>query len=209
MTKNLTDLTNIQMDILKELGNIGAGNAVTSLSKLLNRRIEMNVPRVKVLEFKQVSEIFGGAETLIAGILLNVVGDINGSIMFALKIDAAKILVGILMGKHKSEYQNIDIYEELNLSALKELGNILTSSYLLALSNLTNLKIHPSVPDLAIDMAGAIISVPAIEFGKHADTVLYIETEFLEGSTRVAGDFILVPELQSYDILLKALGVEV
>jgi chemotaxis protein CheC len=71
---------------------------------------------------------------------------------------------------------------------------------------LTNLRIMPSVPELAIDMAGAIISVPAIEFGKVGDSVLYIETEFSDGNNKVVGDFYLVPDYDTYDVLLKALG---
>ena len=97
-------------------------------------------------------------------------------------------------------------YYEITLSALKEIGNILTSSYLSALSALTGLTIKPDVPALAIDMAGAILSVPAIEFGKTTDTVLYIETEFIEGKDRVIGDFFLVPDTESYIRLLDTLG---
>jgi chemotaxis protein CheC len=95
----------------------------------------------------------------------------------------------------------------MELSALNEIGNIIAGAYLSSLSTLTNMLITSSVPYMAIDMAGAILSVPAIEFGKVGDTVLYIETEFSEGSTKVVGDFFLVPDVDSYETLLKALGV--
>ena len=204
MSISINDLNSMHIDVLKEIGNIGAGNAATALAKMLNKRIDMEVPKVKILEFKDVNEILGGAEILVVGILLRITGDLSGYIMFILEYNAAHLLVNILMGKPSSD---LNEFSELEASALKEIGNILAGSYISALSSLTNLKISPSVPDMAVDMAGAILSVPAIEFGKLGDTVLYIETEFSEGSAKVIGDFFLIPDVESYDVLLKALGV--
>ncbi|MCX7842616.1 MAG: chemotaxis protein CheC [Clostridia bacterium] len=204
MSIGINDLDNLQLDVLREIGNIGAGNAATALAKMLNKKVDMDVPKVKILEFKDVSEILGGADILVIGILLRVSGDLAANIMFILECKAARVLVNLLMGKpveHEGEFN------EIELSALKEIGNILSGSYLSALSALTNMRLIPSIPDIAIDMAGAILSVPAIEFGKVGDSVLYIETEFSEGSTKVVGDFFLIPDVESYEILLKALGV--
>jgi len=209
MVKGIDELDNMQLDVLREIGNIGAGNAATALAKMLNKKVDMDVPRVKVLEFMEVSETLGGAELPVVGILLKVSGDLTGNIMFILQQKAAALLVNMIMGRPTDvvEADSERPFTEIEISALKEIGNILTGSYLSALSALTNLKIIPSVPDLAIDMAGAILSVPAIEFGKVGDTVLYIETEFTDGDDKVVGDFLLVPDLRTYDILLKALGV--
>lgn len=204
MVHGIDDLNNLQLDVLREIGNIGAGNAATALAKMLDKKVDMGVPKVKILEFKDVSEILGGAEIPVVGILLKVSGNLTGNIMFILQQQAAGVLVKLLMGGMGGEEEG---FSEIELSALKEIGNILAGSYLNALSALTNLTIVPSIPLLAIDMAGAILSVPAIEFGKVGDSVLYIETEFSEGSTRVVGDFFLVPDIDSYDTLLKALGV--
>lgn len=205
MVTDINNLNNMHLDVLREIGNIGAGNAATALAKLLNRKIDMDVPRAKILEFNEVNETLGGAELPVVGILLKVSGDLTGNIMFILQQQAAALLVNMLMGRPLDTVQNE--FSELEISALKEIGNILAGSYLSSLSALTNLKIISSVPDLAIDMAGAILSVPAIEFGKVGDTVLYIETEFSEGCARVVGDFFLVPDYDTYDVLLKALGV--
>ena len=204
MVTGIDDLDNIQLDVLREIGNIGAGNAATALAKMLNRKVDMEVPRVKILEFKEVSETLGSAEIPVVGILLKMTGDLTGYIMFILQQNDASMLVSLLMGRPMKE---IEKFDEIDNSALKEIGNILAGSYLSALSSLTNLKIMPSVPGMAIDMAGAILSVPAIEFGKVGDTVLYIETEFSEGNDRVVGDFFLIPDVETYDILLRALGV--
>jgi len=204
MSISFGELNNMQLDVLKEIGNIGAGNAVTSLAKMIDKRVDMAVPKARILGFDKVSQILGGEEILVVGILLSVSGDITGSIMFILDVNAARQLVNILFANKDSTSLEFD---ELELSALKEIGNILTASYLSALAGLTNLRIMPSVPELAIDMAGAILSVPAIEFGKVGDSVLYIETEFSEGITKVFGDFLLIPDVDSYEVLLKALGV--
>ncbi|MCX7772494.1 MAG: chemotaxis protein CheC [Clostridia bacterium] len=207
MTNNLevNSLNSFQLDVLREIGNIGAGNAATALAKMLDKKIDMKVPQIRVMKFSEVSEVLGGAETQVVGILLGVQGDINGIMMFILDYQSSRLLVNILMGRPVNTELE---YDEMTCSALKEVGNILAGSYLSALSNLTNLKIMPDVPDLAIDMAGAILSVPAIEFSKNSDTVLYVENEFTDGLDSVIGDLFLVPDDVSYSRLLRALGVE-
>ncbi|HBR03179.1 MAG TPA: CheY-P-specific phosphatase CheC [Ruminiclostridium sp.] len=197
-------LSCFQLDVLREIGNIGAGNAATALAKLLDKKIDMKVPKINVMKFSEVSDVLGGAETLVVGILLIVQGDISGSLMFILDEQSARILVNILMNKsHNAKLE----YDEMTLSVLKEIGNILAGSYLSALSNLTNLRIMPGVPDLAVDMSGAILSVPAIEFAKDSDSVLYIENEFTDGQESVLGELFLIPDKASFKRLLHALGV--
>ncbi|AUS96350.1 CheY-P-specific phosphatase CheC [Clostridium thermosuccinogenes] len=207
MAISIDDLNCLHIDVLREIGNIGSGNAATALAKMLDKKVDMDVPKVKILEFRDVTEILGGAEILVVGILLKVTGDLTGNMMFILEEKSAHLLVDILMGRSEHSIDKAGGFDEIEASALREIGNILASSYLSALTSLTGLKIIPSVPEMAIDMAGAILSVPAIQFGSVGDTVLYIETEFFEGSKKVVGDFFLVPDVESYDILLKALGV--
>ena len=200
-----------EIDVLKEIGNIGASSAAMALAKMLNRRIHLSLPEVRILEFKQVSEILGGEEMIVVGILMPMHGDMQGHVMFLMKLDAAHGLADILL----QEMLNVvsdksrppEEFNDMEISALREIGNIMISSYLSAISELTRLKIKPLVPEIAIDMAGAILSVPAIEFGKMGDHVLFIETDFSQGSTTVEGDFFLIPDVHSYNVLLKALGV--
>jgi len=205
MTKAIGDLKDNELDILKEIGNIGAGNAITALAKLLSKRVDMSVPRIKILDFKDIPEILGDPEMQVAGILLGMNGDLTGSILFILRLEAAHALVNILMGRQDIS-QGIE-FNEIEISALKETGNILAGSYLSALSTMLNLNITPSTPELCIDMAGAILSVPAIAFGSWGDSVLYIENKFSDGNQDVGGEFFLIPDLQSYEELLRALGV--
>ena len=204
MVTGIDDLSNMHLDVLKEIGNIGAGNAITALSKLLNRKVDMEVPKVKILEFHEVSETLGGAEIPVVGIMLKVTGDLTGNITFILRQKDAATRVHMLMGKPPETDLE---FSELEISALKEIGNILTGSYLSALSGLTNLKMMPSIPDLAIDMAGAILSVPAIEFGKIGDKALLIESEFGDEIKAVNGYFILIPTIESYSAILSSLGL--
>lgn len=205
MAIEINDLKDKELDILREIANIGAGNAVTALSKLLNKRVDMSVPRVKILDFKDIPEILGDPEMQVAGILLGMNGDLTGSILFILRVEAAHALVNILMGKQDIN-EGVQ-FDEIAVSALKETGNILAGSYLSALSTMLNLNITPSTPELCIDMAGAILSVPAIAFGSWGESVLYIENKFSDGNKNVGGEFFLIPDVQSYEILLKALGV--
>lgn len=202
MNDNLDNMDSLVLDVLKEVGNIGAGNATTALAKMLNKKIDMNVPKVNVLDFNDVADLIGGAETLVCSIFFKIEGDLNGSIMFLLEIESSKTLINLLM----SGYQANEI-DEFAKSALNEIGNILSGAYVSSLSGLTGLNMKISVPSLAIDMAGAILSVPAIQFGQVSDKILIIETEFLEGNDNVRGYFFLVPDYGSYDVLLKSLGV--
>lgn len=199
---NLDEMSNEYFDVLKELGNIGAGNATTALAQLMQTKVDMSVPRVQLLEFKELGEAMGGEELVMAGIYLAIEGDINGSIMFLLEKKAAKHLVGKLMGMESEG----DDFSEMEFSALKEVGNIITGAYLNSLSSITNLMIQPSVPELTVDMAGAIISVPAIEFAALGDRMLMIQTQFFDEMV-LDGFFILIPDLDSYGKMLAALGV--
>lgn len=200
----LDGMSNEYFDVLKELGNIGAGNATTALAQMMQCKVDMSVPRVQLLEFKELGEAMVGEETVMAGIYLAIEGDINGSIMFLLEKKAAKHLVEKLIGMGSEG----DDFTEMEFSALKEVGNIITGAYLNSLSSITNLSIYPSVPDLTVDMAGAILSVPAIEFAALGDRMLMIQTQFFDEMV-LDGYFILIPDLESYGRMLGALGISV
>ena len=198
----LDKMSNEYFDVLKEIGNIGAGNATTALAQLMQCKVDMSVPQVKLLEFKEMGEMMGGEEVIMAGIYLGIEGDITGSIMFLLEKQTARHLVDKLMGMEIAGEE----FSEMEFSALKEVGNIITGAYLNSLSALTNLVIYPSVPSLTVDMAGAILSVPAIQFGELGDKMLLIQTQFFDERV-LDGYFILVPDLHSYSKILSALGI--
>lgn len=200
---NLDKMDAMHFDVLKEIGNIGAGNATTALSQMLNTKIDMNVPKVELVGFDKLTSVICGEEDIVVGIYLTLEGDISGSMMFMVEEASAHCLVNQLMGR---DIKMMDPFSEMDLSALQEIGNIIAGAYLSSLSSLTNLTIASSVPYLSIDMAGAILSVPAIEFGKIGDKALLIETQFGD-KVMINGYFILIPELQSYDVILGSLGL--
>lgn len=202
---NLDQIDNMQYDVLREIGNIGAGNATTALSQMINAKIDMKVPKVDLLEFKELSDIVGGAENLVVGILFTLEGELEGMMMFVLDMKASRNLVNLLMGSNDEKITTD--FTDMELSALNEIGNIIAGAYLSSLSSLTNILITSSVPYMAIDMAGAILSVPAIEFGKIGDKALLIETEFGDDINFVNGYFILIPSLDSYGKILSSLGL--
>ena len=198
----LEEMSDEYFDVLKELGNIGAGNATTALSQMMQCKVDMSVPQVKLMEFKELGQLMGGEEIIMAGIYLAIEGDVAASIMFLLEKQAARHLVNKLMGTSVEGEE----FSDMEFSALKEVGNIITAAYLNSLASLTNLKLQPSVPDLTVDMAGAILSVPAIEFGTLGDKMLLIQTQFFDDMV-LDGYFILVPNLDSYGKILSALGL--
>ncbi len=200
---NLDEMDSMHYDVLRELGNIGAGNATTALSQLLNMKLDMKVPSVDLVGFNKLAGYVCGEEELVVAIYLMLEGDIQGSMMFLLEEKAAHCLVNQLMGRAIDSGEE---FNEMDMSALQEIGNIITGAYLSSLSSLTNLTIVASVPYMSIDMAAAILSVPAIEFGKVGDKALLIETEFGD-EVMINGYFILIPELSSYDKILGSLGL--
>ena len=205
---DLDQLNDMQFDVLREIGNIGAGNATTALSTMLNIKVDMSVPNVALLPFNEIASVVGSEEDTVVGILIQLDGEVNGMMMFIFDMKSAHHLVNSLMVRdiHENEDNNIDSFSEMDMSALNEIGNIVSGSYLNALAGLTGLKMVCSVPSLTVDMVGALLSVPAAEFGKYGDKMLMIQSQFGEEEF-VTGYFLLIPELESYDKILNSLGM--
>ena len=202
---SLEEVNELYMDVLKEIGNIGSGNATTAIANMLNLKLNMNVPKVELLKVEQLGSAISDEEETIVVIFLGLEQDIEGSMMFLLKLDSAHYLVNRLMGKEPDDRTE---FSEMDLSALKEIGNIIAGSYLSALSTMTNMVIAPTIPYISVDMAAAILSVPAIMFGQYGDNALLIETESGD-DVMIEGYFILLPELDSYDKILQSLGIQI
>lgn len=204
MSDDILELTPTQMDALREIGNVGAGNSATALSQIINHRIDMNVPKVSIVPLGDVPDLVGGPDVVVVGVFLRVYGSAPGNILFLLPAESAFFLVDMLMGKKHGETKDLSFMDE---SALMEIGNILAGAYLNALFNLTKLSLLPSIPALAVDMAGAILSVVLIQLGQMGDHALVIETEFTTDQEGIKGHFFLVPDPGSLDTILSAVGV--
>ena len=197
-------MDDMQLDVLREIGNIGAGNATTALAKLVNAKIDMKVPRVASEHVQNRSSTIGNEEDLMVAVLVTLSGDIKGMMMFMMDKKSTVFLIEQMLAGSGMEVG--DEFGDMEMSVIGELGNIISGSYLTALSSLLNMSIDMSIPYTAVDMAAAIISVPAIEFGKVGDEVLLIQTDFGDDFD-VNGYFILIPELESYGKILSALGM--
>jgi len=207
MNDEIRNLGEFGLIVLREVGNIGAGHAATALSQLLHSEIQMNVPRVAVVSFDEISDVVGGSEQLEIGFLLRVEGEIPSSIFYLLETESAKRLVSGLVGDFSS--REAEEFSEMEVSALQEIGNILAGSYLSSLADFTKKELSPTPPAIAVDMAGAILSIGLIQLGPAADYALVVDTEFLQGEREIKGHFFLLPDPGSVQILFASLGVEV
>lgn len=206
----LDKFTNVHLDVLKEIGNIGAGHAATALSTLLDKKIDMRVPKVRIVSFDEMMDMAGGPENTVASVFLRIEGDAPGSMFFVLSIEQAHMFIRQMLGDVQFSFEKPP-YNELAISALQELGNILSGSYLSSLSDFTNLDLYPSVPALSIDMVGAIISFGLIELSQVSDYAIVIDTALdddnLSASESITGHFFLLPDPDSFEIIFRALGV--
>jgi chemotaxis protein CheC len=200
---NMDQLNDMYVDVLREIGNIGTGNATTAIANMLNVKMDMSVPKVELMPVEKLGTAIGAEDEVVVGIMLGVEADIDGSMMFILDMKSAHRMVNMLMMRDPEDEKEFD---EMDLSALKEIGNIIAGSYLSAISGLTNLTISPTVPSVAIDMAAAILSVPAIQFGLISDSALMIKTE-IGGDGFIDGYFILMPDEESFKKILTSLGI--
>lgn len=205
MSDEILKLSMLQLDALREIGNVGAGNSATALSQIINRKIDMTVPKIAIMPLGDVPDVVGGPDAMVAGVYLRVFGPAPSSILFLLPRDSAFYLVDMLMGREQGHTTSLNSMDE---SALMEIGNILSGAYLNALSHFTSLTLLPSIPALAMDMAGAILSVILIQLGQMGDHALVIETEFTTENDGVKGHFFLIPDPGSLSIILAAIGVK-
>jgi chemotaxis protein CheC len=197
------NFTDIQKDALREIGNICAGNAATALSQLLDRKIKIVVPRILFLPIEEVPQAVGGNDKLVVGLMLRVLGDLPSNIVFIFSQRDALVLASLLTGKHISE---VSVITDLERSALKEVGVILANAYLGALGSFVGLGLVPTVPELIMDMAGAIVDYILIELSCKSEYALLVESEFQEPAASVTGHFFLIPDPAGLDLIVKAIG---
>ncbi|AZV42296.1 chemotaxis protein CheC [Peribacillus asahii] len=203
-------INSLHLDVLKEIGNIGAAHAATALSRILNQKIEMSVPNVRIVSFNQMMELAGGPENVVASVFLRLEGDVTGSMFFILSLPAATYFIQRMIANDSFVFESESPHSEMSLSCLQELGNILSGSYLSSLSDFTNLHLYPSVPSLTIDMVGATISFGLLELSQVSDYAIVIDTVLeKEGdeSGAMNGHFFLLPNPDSFEVIFNSLGV--
>lgn len=205
------NLSNMQIDVLREIGNIGAGNAATSMSQLIDKNVSMEVPSVKIVTINEMMEMLGGPEKLIVAIFFRIKGEVPGSVYFILTIKEAEFLIQRMMLQEDVKLFIDDKPNELAMSALEEVANIMTGSYLSALSDFTSIKMTTTVPHVSIDMAAAAIVTGLLELARVTDYAIIIDTKINSLSNEnnnVRGHFLLVPDPESINELFASLGIE-
>ena len=198
------NLNDIQMDALREIGNIGSGNAASAISSMLDRPVNITVPKISILDYNEVVENLGGPEQLLVALMLYMNADVSGMMMFLLHKDFAHMTLNALMGSDLSDFSQAG---DMEISAIKEVGNIMASSYVNAIAEMTGLRIDISVPDICIDMAGAILSVPAIHYANISDKIIFIEDEFSSAQENAASHILMVPDVESLNKIMTNLGI--
>ena len=194
----MKQLSESDLDFLRELSNIGAGHAATALSQLIGKQVGMRVPSVSVVDLASVPELMGGSEKLVSGVYLQVLGDARGGILLIFPDDSSRALLSLLL---KGED---DPFSEMGVSTMKEVGNILASAYLSVLGNMLNITLIPSIPSLAHDMVGSVVDLVLISLGEVGDFAFVFETEFYNVENDIKGHFFLLPDPDSIDVIMEA-----
>ncbi|MCI8557816.1 MAG: chemotaxis protein CheC [Lachnospiraceae bacterium] len=202
--KRFEDMNAVALDVFREIGSIGVGNAATALSEVLGVRVRMKLPKVSIEGYDEAISSMGHPEDMVAAVLVEMGGDIKGIMLYMLKLDFINAILARLVGKYIEDFSQID---ELSASALEETGNIIISSYVNAITKLAGLEVPLSVPSVSVNMLGGILSVPMAMFGEVSDKLMMIQGEFLIGDTQLEGDLLLLPDIESLNFLLKKLGV--
>ncbi len=197
-------LKSIQLDALRETANIGAGHAATALSQMTGSTIMIKVPSILVASVDELPTQVSPAEEPVAAVLMHMLGDLSGRTMLVFPRPTATRLVEMMLGRRAGS--TIDL-GEMEASAIKEAGNILSGAYMNALSDFLGMLLLPSPPSLVIDSSAAVLSAAIGDYPTDADAVLCIESEFMlvETAQTIRGFFLLLPDAASVQIMLRAL----
>jgi len=199
--EKLLNLNDMEKDALKEIGNVGTGNAATALSKLLNKHIEIIIPETKFVPITKFAKEFGGAENVVVSTYLQLLGDLSGETLFIFPVKSAEKIVDLMMGQPIGTSKIID---EMSQSAFKEMSNIFTGAYLNSMADFLEIKILPSVPHITTDMVQSIMDFILAKVSNHSDDVLSIKTSINIKDIEIEGFFIMIFDIASMN---KVLGL--
>ncbi|MCI9282506.1 MAG: chemotaxis protein CheC [Lachnospiraceae bacterium] len=193
-----------ELDVMKEISSIGTSHAATALSKLLQKEIRISIPEVSVLGYEETVDRMGDIEELVAATLVRMSNQVEGLMLFVFKLDLANVVLEKLIGRSYESFQEMD---ELDYSALEEVGNIIICSYVNAFAQLVGVEIDLSVPGSTVNMLGGILTVPIAEYGYETDKLMYINAEFIMDGTKLSDGLLMLPDIDSLNNILEKLGV--
>ena len=202
--RNYHELNSMQIDTLREIGSIGTGNAATALSSMLGRKISITLPEVRIMGYNEAIDWIGGPEEITAGVLVKLSGQVNGIMLSVQPLDFVNLALDSMLNETVDEYAQLD---EMSNSVLIEMGNIMISTFINAMSGLAGLDISVTVPAFTVDMQGAILAVPMAEYGGQSDYIMTIGGNFVCDGKAVPCRLLLSPDIRSLNFLLRKLGV--
>ena len=202
--KSYDELNHLELDTLREIGSIGTGNAATALSPMLKRQVRITMPEVRIMGYNEAIEWIGGPEEITAGVLVRLSGQISGIMLSVQPIEFVNLVLESVMDKGITNYEQLS---ELEHPALIEVGNIMISKFIIALSGLADVNIDLTVPAYTVDMQGAILAVPMAEYGGQSDYIMTIGGNFVCDNRQVPCRLLLSPDIRSLNVLLRKLGV--
>lgn len=205
---DLRSLKALQLDALREVANIGAGHAATALSQMVGETIMISVPTISVSPLEDVPPQVAAPDEPVAAVLMHMLGDLTGRTLLVFPRRTAQRLASLLMRRPEPDPMSEE-FSEMDQSAIKEAGNILSSAYMNALSDFMGMMLLPSPPSLAVDMSNAVLTTTYLQFGTDRDYVFCVESEFLMNDTneKLRGFFLLLPDPASLQAILKAVRV--
>jgi chemotaxis protein CheC len=203
--KNYNEMTSMQMDALREIGSIGTGNAANALSDMIGCQVRIQMPEVRVMEYDEAIDWIGGPEEITAGVLVKMSGQMNGLMLSVQQLEFVNLVLDHILGEHIDSYMELG---DLERSALVEVGNIMISTFINALSNIADIQINLTVPAFAVDMQGAIMSVPMAEFGGQSNYIMTVGGDFICDQKKEPCRLLLSPDLRSLNLLMRKLGVD-
>ncbi len=203
--KNYDELSSLELDTLKEIGSIGTGNAATSLSALIGKPVRIQTPEVRIMGYNEAIEWIGGPEEITAGVLVGMSGQISGIMLSVQQLEFVNLVLDSMLDRSVEDYMEL---QELESSALTEVGNIMISTFINALSGLAGIDIELTVPAFTVDMQGAIMAVPMAEYGGQSDYIMTIGGNFICNGKEIPCRLLLSPDIRSLNFLLRKLGVD-
>lgn len=198
---NKDDYTSLQVDTLKELVNIGGGNAATSISQLIDKPVDMEVPTIEILNYNEVYNQIMAEDEVINAVIMKMMGDAEGVFLYIIPEEAADMLIDMMLPEGTA------LDEELKDSTIKELVNILVSSFLNSISKMLEINLVSSIPIAIMDIFGAILSSVYIESGQYDENIMIIKNEFFYLGERIESSLYFVPKPGILEKLFKTIGV--
>ena len=204
--EDLRSLKPVQLDALREVANIGAGHAATALSTMTGGTIMITVPTINVARLEDVPPQISAPEEPVAAVLMHMLGDLTGRTLLVFPKPTALRLSELMLRRPQGSSTELG---ELEQSAIKEAGNILSGAYMNALSDFMGLMLLPSPPSLAVDMSAAVLTTAYLQFGSDKDFVFCVESQFYmkEVNEYLRGFFLLLPDFASLQAILRAVRV--